>query len=99
MNLPLTNLPVVNSCSADACAYNTDHNCHALAITVGESEHAQCDTYVNIPAQGGDPVSTGHVGACKMSDCQHNVRLECQAPGIAVGYVSNQVDCLTYAPA
>lgn len=92
-------MPVVNSCQVDACAYNAAHTCHALAITVGNSTHAQCDTFVGAGEQGGDPSSTGHVGACKMSDCQHNVQLECQAPGISVGFEQRQADCLTYAPA
>ncbi|OLT29425.1 hypothetical protein BJF83_11590 [Nocardiopsis sp. CNR-923] len=93
------NMPLVNSCEAHACAYNTDHSCHALAITVGNEPRAHCDTFFGDDSSGGDPVQTGHVGACKMSDCEHNVHLECQAPGINVGYVENQVDCLTYAPA
>ncbi|PDP85441.1 DUF1540 domain-containing protein [Glycomyces fuscus] len=92
-------MPVVNSCQVDACAYNTEHTCHALAITVGNSTHAQCDTFFGAREQGGDPASTGHVGACKMADCQHNVHLECQAPGISVGFDQKQADCLTYAPA
>ncbi|MFE1396544.1 DUF1540 domain-containing protein [Nocardiopsis dassonvillei] len=92
-------MPVVNSCQVDACAYNTDHSCHALAITVGNSSHAQCDTFFDAGDQGGDPVATGQVGACKMSNCEHNVQLECQAPAISVGYVHRQADCLTYAPA
>jgi hypothetical protein len=40
-----------------------------------------------------------HVGACKMSDCRHNVDFECRAPGITVGYHRTDADCLTYAPA
>ena len=93
-------MPVVNSCQVDACAYNDRHTCHALAITVGNSgSQAQCDTFFAADVQGGDPGSVGHVGACKMGDCQHNVQLECQASAIAVGLLQNQADCLTYAPA
>ncbi|MEY9213872.1 DUF1540 domain-containing protein [Thermobifida halotolerans] len=92
-------MPVVNSCEAEACVYNTDRACRALAITVGDVRHAYCDTFFDAPAKGGDPATTGHVGACKMSDCQHNVQFECQASGIAVGYRQEQADCLTYSPA
>ncbi|WP_236567887.1 MULTISPECIES: DUF1540 domain-containing protein [unclassified Nocardiopsis] len=92
-------MPVVNSCTVDTCAYNDQHSCHALAITVGNTSHAQCDTFFSGEEEGGDPMATAQVGACKMSDCQHNTQLECQAPGISVGYEKNQVDCLTYAPA
>nr|WP_245651840.1 DUF1540 domain-containing protein [Streptosporangium amethystogenes] len=48
-------MPVVNACEVDACAYNTDRSCHALAITVGDVRHAHCDTYFKAPAKGGDP--------------------------------------------
>ncbi|MFC5820660.1 MULTISPECIES: DUF1540 domain-containing protein [Nonomuraea] len=92
-------MPVVNECEVDACAYNTDRRCHALAITVGDIRHAHCDTFFRTSAKGGDPTTVGHVGACKMSDCRHNVQFECQAPNITVGYVENTADCLTYSPA
>jgi hypothetical protein len=90
-------MPMVNECEADACAYNRERTCHALAITVGESRHAQCDTFVTAPISGGDPKEVGHVGACKMSDCEHNVELECQAPSINVGYRITDIHCLTYS--
>jgi hypothetical protein len=92
-------MPVVNRCAAESCAYNRDQVCHALAITVGDSRSAQCDTFYDVAYKGGDPASVAHVGACKMAECQHNVDLECQAAGIVVGYQHNEVDCLTYQPA
>ncbi|WP_214111237.1 DUF1540 domain-containing protein [Acrocarpospora catenulata] len=92
-------MPVINACTVEACAYNTDRNCHAMAITVGDVQHAHCDTFFRAPSKGGDPRNVGQVGACKMSDCQHNSQFECQAPGITVGYVENGADCLTYSPA
>lgn len=92
-------MPIVNNCSAEDCAYNRDRTCNALAITVGDARHPHCDTFLTAPAKGGDPAATGRVGACKMSDCQHNVQLECHAPGITVGYQQSTVDCLTYASA
>ncbi len=91
-------MPVINECAVDACSYNRDNVCHALAITIGDSLHAHCDTFFSTAGKGGDPSATGHVGACKMSDCRHNVNLECQAPGIAVGSRQDQADCLTYVP-
>jgi Domain of Unknown Function (DUF1540) len=92
-------MPVVNRCAAESCAYNRDQVCHALAITVGDVRSPQCDTFLEASLQGGDPAATGHVGACKMADCQHNIDLECQAPSIVVGFQHNEVSCLTYAPA
>jgi hypothetical protein len=92
-------MPVVNNCTAENCAYNQGQSCHALAITVGDPDHAHCDTFITASIRGGDPSATGHVGACKVSDCRHNVNLECQAPGITVGFQRDVVDCLTYQPA
>ncbi len=92
-------MPVVDACQVEACAYNTDRRCHALAITIGDAHHAHCDTFFSAPDKGGDPTAIGHVGACKVSDCRHNTQLECQAPNITVGYVENAADCLTYSPA
>ncbi len=92
-------MPAVTECTAEKCAYNNNHTCHALAITVGQQSDARCDTFTTAAERGGDPAATGHVGACTMSDCQHNVELECQAPGITVGPQRDIVDCLTYQPA
>ncbi|QUH02868.1 DUF1540 domain-containing protein [Saccharopolyspora erythraea] len=97
MDMP--DMPIVNKCTADSCAYNQEHTCHALAITVGEPTHPQCDTFTTASVRAGVASATGHVGACHMGDCQHNVDLECQAPGISVGFHENTVDCLTYQPA
>lgn len=91
-------MPVVTECAVEACAYNTDRVCHALAITVGNAHHAHCDTFFAAAVHGGDPSAKGRVGACKMSDCAHNVALECRAPAIAVGIKQNSADCLTYQP-
>lgn len=92
-------MPAVNECQVEACAYNRNHACNALAITVGNSRHAECETFLNAPSRGGDPEAVGRVGACKMAGCSYNKQLECQAPGIVVGMKQQDVDCLTYAPA
>jgi hypothetical protein len=92
-------MPVVNSCAAEQCAYNIEQQCHALAITVGDSLQANCETYFGIAMKGGDRETPGHVGACKMQDCVHNSALECQAPGISVGMQADLPNCVTYQPA
>lgn len=92
-------MPVVNTCAAQQCAYNLDQVCHALAITVGNSQEAACETYFGVSFKGGDRSTAGHVGACKMSDCTYNVDLECQAPGISVSYRGDVATCATYQSA
>lgn len=92
-------MPLVHHCSVQSCSYNHDQNCHAMAITVGDPQHAHCDTFLAASISGGAPSMTGKVGACKMSDCKHNVDLECQASAITVGQRIDEADCLTYEPA
>ncbi|MFF5258262.1 DUF1540 domain-containing protein [Actinomadura viridis] len=92
-------MPEVQACEVEDCAYNRQRSCHALAITVGDPRRPGCDTFFGTSTKGGDPDNVGGVGACKMADCRHNVRLECQAPGISVGYVEDAASCLTYTPA
>ena len=90
-------MPIIKECDADECAYNTGRQCHAMAITVGDLEHAMCDTYTQGSMKAGDPSMTGCVGACKMSGCTHNMSLQCSAPGITVGtHLPNDFDCMTY---
>ncbi|MGY1454824.1 DUF1540 domain-containing protein [Streptomyces sp. SS8] len=91
-------MPAVTECAVEPCAYNREHACHALAITVGDPQQAQCDTFFTAPRKGGSPEAAAHVGACKMSDCRHNTDFECQATGISVGAMHGTADCLTYSP-
>jgi hypothetical protein len=92
-------MPRVNECQVESCVYNKQRSCHALAITVGNARLAHCDTFFTAPAEGGDPSAMAGVGACKMADCRHNTRFECQAPSIEVGMTKDAAGCLTFAPA
>lgn len=91
-------MPKVTACDITQCAYNLERKCHALAITVGDGAHPQCDTFCPSSTKGGDAKAIAGVGACKVSQCQHNKNLECQAQGIQIGYMQNEVDCLTFKP-
>jgi hypothetical protein len=90
-------MPRVRDCTVHSCAYN-EHGCHAFAITVGSSDHAHCDTFVDLPTRGGIESVTAQVGACKRADCRHNSDLECRAPAIEVGGGADVADCKTYEP-
>ena len=90
-------MPIIKECDAPECAYNDQSKCHALAITVGDEMRPQCDTLCTMAMMAGDAEAIGRVGACKMSGCMHNSRLECTAPGITVGHRGDEVDCLAYA--
>ena len=92
-------MPSIYSCEVTECAYNKDKMCHALGITIGDSQGPMCDTFLDrsqVQCEGGDPEQVGHVGACRMSDCVYNERLECSAGDIAVGHEGRKIDCLTY---
>ena len=95
------NIPHVQTCDMTDCAYNRHRQCHAIAITVGDSKAALCDTFwarSNGNVKAGDPTQMGHVGACRVEACMYNDRLQCGARGITVGQKSDEVRCLTFNP-
>jgi hypothetical protein len=86
----------ISKCGVNACAYNKDQRCHALAITIGDANNPRCDTFFSSGSKGGDATSIGKVGACKVSVCKHNESLECSAGQIEVGTKQNTAYCLTF---
>lgn len=97
MTMTTMSLPIISTCSVEACSYNHDHDCHAAAITVMEVT-AACGTYYAADGKGGVE-RTGRVGACHRTDCVHNSLLECTAEGVEIGTGDDVADCLTYATA
>lgn len=91
-------MPKITQCDVNECAYNTNNICHALAITVGDGTHPRCDTFCEMAAMhAGDKRATGNVGACKITICKFNEKLECQASSIRVSHHSkNCADCMTF---
>ncbi len=87
----------ISKCSVGQCAYNQDMQCHALAITVGDSDNPMCDTFVVGGEKGGDADAAGGVGACKVNVCKYNESLECSAGQIEVGTKGNMAYCMTFA--
>lgn len=92
----------IKKCDAQECAYNKERQCHALAITVGDSRsqsqsHPMCDTFTAMSQEAGDANTTGFVGACRAADCEYNGNLQCQAGQIDVGaHKQMDWDCQTY---
>lgn len=90
-------MPKVLDCTVSECAYNTNKQCHAMAITVGESPQVPaCDTYFEASPHGGVKNLTAGVGACKSFDCSYNKNYECSAPNVHIGMKGSQPDCLTF---
>src|SRR5690606_115988 len=86
----------VHQCEATECSFNDHKACHALAITVGPPNQAECDTFTHQREHGGNLATVANVGACKAADCKYNEHLICQAPQIDVGFRNNQIACMTY---
>ncbi|MHB8982848.1 DUF1540 domain-containing protein [Thiobacillus sp.] len=91
-------MPTVERCLATECAYNVNEDCHARAITVGNSLHAGCDTFFTGAEHTHAVRRTAGVGACKSKACEFNQDLECMADSITVAPQGKAVDCMTYTP-
>lgn len=90
-------MPKVLNCTVEGCVYNKDEQCHALAITVGDSTCPMCDTaLLTSGKKGGVMEATGGVGACRVDTCKFNNSWECAAQAINVRFHSNHADCATF---
>jgi hypothetical protein len=91
-------MPIVSECLVSECAYNVGMSCHARAITVGNSLHAGCDTFLSGSGHTKEAKRTAGVGACKSTNCKFNEDLECMTDSIRVGRIGQEVNCMTYSP-
>lgn len=90
-------IPKVSKCEATECSYNTNKGCHAVAITVGNSTSALCDTFFKRSRKGGVDAINGGVGACKMESCRHNSDLECSVDsGVKISSMGGSAVCSTF---
>jgi hypothetical protein len=89
-------MPKVKKCDVLECAYNQEAMCHAIAITVGGGECPMCDTALKSEHKGGVMDMVAGVGACKVSTCQFNQDLECNANGIQVDIHGDHPECVTF---
>lgn len=90
-------MPMVSECMVNECAYNTENNCHARAITIGDGTNPGCDTFMNSSQHTKATGQRAGVGACKVMGCSNNEDFECMAPTINVGMLGQDVDCLTFS--
>ena len=88
-------MPVVTKCMASECVYNLDSNCHARAITIGDTIQPSCDTYM-AGSRHTKQTQIAGIGACKTVGCKFNNDLECMAENIQVGMVKNRANCMTF---
>jgi hypothetical protein len=89
-------MPKVTSCEMMGCAYNRDKQCHALAINLGDHGCPECDTMAKEPVEAGSDDDQAGVGACRVSSCTFNDKLECAADNVAVGQFGDTAACQTY---
>lgn len=97
-------MPVVTQCTASECVYNAGSNCHARAITIGDSMFPACDTFL-AELHRTKSTQVAGIGACKYVTCQFNDDLECMTESIRIGMIErvrsgiikNEANCLTFA--
>lgn len=89
-------MPIVKNCMASECVYNSNSSCHARAITIGDSIHPDCDTYMAGSRHAKSVNQVAGIGACKTVGCRYNSDLECMAESIQVGVVKNKANCMTF---
>lgn len=97
MNKITLEMPMVTNCMASECAYNVNSSCHARAITIGDSAHPGCDTFLKGSRHIMQAQRIAGIGACKTASCKFNDDLECMADNVQVGMVSNEANCTTFA--
>ncbi|MFW5887853.1 MAG: DUF1540 domain-containing protein [Bacteriovoracia bacterium] len=89
-------MPILTECKITECAYNDKNNCHAKAITVGDSSNPRCDTYFENNQHVSSPSELAGVGACKVGPCKFNEDFSCTASEVQVGMDQGQIKCLTF---
>lgn len=89
-------MPIVSKCMVTECVYNTGSNCHARAITIGNSVNPGCDTFLSGIRHTKAANQIAGIGACKTVGCRFNSDLECVAESIQVGKVKNKANCITF---
>lgn len=89
-------MPIVAKCMVSECAYNLSSNCHARAITIGDSLQPGCDTFMAGTRHAKSATQIAGIGACKTAGCKFNEDLECMAESIQVGIIKNEANCMTF---
>lgn len=90
-------MPYVEECKVNDCAYNVKDKCHARAITIGNGVTPGCDTsLLGVSRHAREEQHYAGVGACKVTKCTFNQDYECSAESISVGFSGKQINCLTF---
>lgn len=90
-------LGCVTRCIVTECGFNSDMECRAPGVQVGDM-HPACDTFTTM---GGSEIELAgpnpDVVTCKAVDCEYNLDMDCNAQqGILVDRHSDHADCATY---
>lgn len=89
-------MAVVAECTVPECVYNRASRCHARAITIGNGDHPQCDTFHCAHNHPQDDAPPTGVGACKLVSCHFNHHYNCEAERVYVGATPGGPGCLSY---
>ena len=95
----MAQVATVNQCTVASCVFNSNDQCHALAITIDEPSPANCETYKPRSGSetGGIETQVANIGACKATSCVHNKDLMCHAEKVKISMKDDQVSCMTYS--
>lgn len=85
--------PIVMTCHAKECSYNSADECFAPAIEIGDV-HPKCDMFTTGEVTVAEVPAT--VQDCLVSDCHFNHQLLCLATGVTVATHADHADCMTY---
>jgi hypothetical protein len=95
------NMPRIRDCTTNICGFNTNNQCRAMAINVGDSDPSRknakpfCDAYFESEKKGGADVKSG-VDTCKQSNCAFNRESFCTSEGINVAIRGGRAVCSTF---
>jgi len=91
-------MPRVSGCDNAKCAYNTDLQCHARAVTLSSGIIALCETYHVASLHVRNVQRIAGVGACKNSECRHNEDYECIRDEMYIAEIDGRFGCSSFSP-
>ena len=90
----MNDVGAVMTCMSVQCSYNKHEECLAPSISVGDGDHAACDTFTTGQVECASIDAT--VTRCQVSACAWNDIHHCDASGITLGNHQDHADCMTF---
>lgn len=94
-------MPTIKACSVSDCGFNIKDECYAKAITIGNEQAPNCNTFFKSPDEDAHIKTvkqSAGVSACKLSNCQFNTDYACTADEVLISQRYQKANCATYLP-